>query len=79
MFSIMQQEKTSVRDAQGGTVFRRLYLCDTAEDIPALPRGDAPGSAALVAAGGGFYLLDHNGMWQAAGTWSPPLPGGGAK
>jgi hypothetical protein len=66
MYSVLQQERTSLRNGQGMTVFRRLYLCDRGEDIPALPADDAPGSAAVVAEGGSFYLLDHGGVWQRA-------------
>lgn len=67
MYSVMQQEKTVLRDSRGMTVYRRLYLCDAAEDLALLPTEDAPGSGALVAAGGEFYLLDHRRVWQAAG------------
>ncbi len=73
MFSVLHQEKTSLRDERGGTVFRRLYFCDTEEDIPALPVEDAPGSMVLVARGGTCRLLDHGGVWQAAdgaGLWA---------
>ncbi len=66
MFSVLHQEKTALRDAQGGTVFRRLYLCDDEGDVPALPVTDAPGSQAVVAAGGGRYLLDHRRLWHHA-------------
>jgi hypothetical protein len=48
------------------TVYRRLYLCDSEEDIPALPVTDAPGSGALVAEGGRLYLLDHGRAWKRA-------------
>ncbi len=76
MFSVMHQEKTSLRDARGGTVFRRLYLCDTEDDILLLPSDDAPGSAAVIAAGGGCRLLDHGGVWRNADA-PRALPGGG--
>lgn len=66
MYSVLEQEKTSLRDGRGATVFRRLYLCDTVDDLPTLPVADAPGSAVLVADGGGFYLLDHGGAWRRA-------------
>ena len=61
MFSVMQQEKTALRDSRGMSVYRRLYLCDTE-----LPVSDAPGSGALVAEGGALYLLDHGGRWREA-------------
>ena len=66
MYSVMEQEKTPLRDARGATVFRRLYLCDTEEDLASLPVTDAPGSGVLVADGGGFYLLDHGKIWRRA-------------
>ena len=66
MFSVMQQEKTALRDSRGMSVYRRLYLCDTAEDVSELPVSDAPGSGALVAEGGTLYLLDHGGRWREA-------------
>ncbi len=66
MYSVLQQEKTAIRDGRGMTVYRRLYLCDTAEDVAALPTEDAPGSGALVAAGGETYLLNHDRVWCAA-------------
>ena len=66
MYSILQQEKTVLRNSRGMTVYRRLYFCDTSEDLESLPTEDAPGSGALVAAGGEFYLLDHSRTWQAA-------------
>lgn len=68
MYSVLQQEKTVLRDGRGMTVYRRLYLCDTEEDLGSLPIEDAPGSGALVAQGGKLYLLDHNRVWQAAGS-----------
>jgi len=68
MYSVLQQEKTALRDSRGMTVYRRLYLCDTEADLAALPIEDAPGSGALVARGGGLYLLDHSRVWQAAGS-----------
>lgn len=67
MFSVMSQEKTNLRDGRGMTVYRRLYLCDCAEDIADLPAEDAPGSGALVADGGDMYLLDHARVWRRAG------------
>ncbi len=84
MYSTIQQEKTILRDARGMTVYRRLYLCDTTADVATLPVEDAPGSATLVAAGGAIFLLDHGGIWQAAGAWQPAtladaLPGGGVR
>jgi hypothetical protein len=66
MYSVLEQAKTPLRDGQGMAVFRRLYLCDTEEDIPALPVTDAPGSGALVAEGGRLYLLDHGRAWKRA-------------
>lgn len=66
MYSVLQQEKTVLRDSRGTTVYRRLYLCDTPADVEALPTDDAPGSGALIALGGGFRLLDHNRVWQEA-------------
>jgi len=68
MYSVLEQEKTPLRDERGATVFRRLYLCDTEEDLAILPVTDGPGSGALVARGGGLYLLDHSRVWQAAGS-----------
>ncbi len=79
MFSVLHQEKTALRDARGGTVFRRLYLCDAEADIPAIPASDAPGSMAVIADGGACWLLDHAGAWHRAdglcflaggGVWS---------
>ncbi len=67
MFSMMQQEKTILRDERGATVYRRCYLCDGATDIDTLPREDAPGSAAVVADGGALFLLDHSRTWRRAG------------
>ena len=66
MYSVLQQEKTSLRDGRGMTVYRRLYLCDRVEEIAELPVEDAPGSAALVAEGGAFYLLNHGRAWCVA-------------
>lgn len=66
MYSVLQQEKTVLRDGRGMTVYRRLYLCDTAADVEELPTDDAPGSGAVVADGGAFYLLDHTGAWRSA-------------
>ena len=66
MYSVLQQEKTALRDARGASVYRRLYLCDTPTDLATLPAEDAPGSGAVVAAGGGFYLLDHCHNWNRA-------------
>ncbi len=84
MFSVIRQEKTILRDARGTTVYRRFYLCDTPADVARLPTDDAPASTALVAAGGATFLLDHGGVWQAAGgshpaTVTEALPGGGAR
>ncbi len=67
MYSMMQQDKTILRDGRGMTVYRRVYICDTEADIRELPREDAPGSAAVVADGGALYLLDHGRMWRAVG------------
>ncbi len=66
MYSVLQQEKTALRDGRGMTVYRRLYLCDKAEDVAELPAEDAPGSGALVADGGEFYILDNGRVWRAA-------------
>ena len=66
MYPVLEQAKTSLRDGRGATVFRRLYLCDTDGDMEDLPVTDAPGSGVLVAEGGGFYLLDHGGVWRRA-------------
>lgn len=66
MYSVLEQAKTPLRDGRGMTVFRRLYLCDTAADVESLPVTDAPGSGVLVAEGGGFYLLDHAKSWKRA-------------
>ena len=66
MFSVLQQEKTVLRDRSGMSVYRRMYLCDTLKDVSELPVNDAPGSAAVVAAGGAVYLLDHGGRWCEA-------------
>lgn len=66
MYSVLQQEKTVLRDSRGMTVYRRLYLCDTAADVEELPAEDAPGSGAVVADGGDFYLLDHGRVWRKA-------------
>ena len=73
MFSVLQQEKTPLRDGRGMTVYRRFYLCDHAEEVNALPVEDAPGSAAVVAEGGAFFILNHGRVWCAAGR----CPGGG--
>lgn len=66
MFSVLEQERTSLRDSRGTAVFRRLYLCDTAEDVATLPVTDAPGSGAVIAEGGGFRLLNHRREWKRA-------------
>ena len=66
MYSVLQQEKTALRDCRGMTVYRRLYLCDTAADLPSLPDDDAPGSGVLVADGGEFYVLNHSRAWCRA-------------
>ncbi len=68
MYSVLQQEKTNLRDSRGGTVYRRLYLCDTAADVKVLPQEDAPGSLAVVADGGDLCLLDHSRTWRPAGS-----------
>lgn len=59
MFSVITQEKTPLRDSRGGSVYRRTYLCDTAEDLSALPVTDAPGTLAYVVVSGKTYVLDH--------------------
>lgn len=66
MFSVLRQEKTPLRDGRGMTVWHRLYLCDGEADVATLPVEDAPGSGAVVADGGGFYLLDHSRVWRRA-------------
>jgi hypothetical protein len=66
MFSVLEQERTPLRDSRGAAVFRRLYLCDTEEDLASLPVTDAPGSGAVIAEGGGFCLLDHHREWKRA-------------
>lgn len=48
------------------TVYRRFYLCDCAEEVARLPVEDAPGSVALVAEGGAFYILNHGRVWCRA-------------
>ncbi len=70
MFSVITQEKTSLRDSRGGSVYRRAYLCDGDEDLKALPTEDAPGSLAYVAETGKCCVLDH------VGTWHPCAEGG---
>ncbi len=76
MYSVWQQDKTPQRDGRGMTIYRRLYLCDSAADLAELPTDDAPGSAVVVADGGGVYLLDHRRTWCAAGQFSPGAGGG---
>jgi hypothetical protein len=66
MYSVLRQEKTALRDGRGMTVYRRLYLCDTAEDLAELPVDDAPGSGAVIAEGGGLRILDHARCWREA-------------
>ena len=63
MYSVLQQEKTALRDGRGATVYRRLYLCDTNEDLDAIPTDDAPGSGALVAEDCAFYILNNSRCW----------------
>ncbi len=70
MFSVITQEKTTLRDSRGASVYRRAYLCDEAEDLALLPVSDAPGSMAYVIASGEAYLLDHGKAWHFC-------PGGG--
>ena len=70
MYSVIHQTKTLLRDRRGDSVYRRSYLCDTAEDLPLLPTDDAPGSLAYIAVAGRYYLLDHH------KTWHPCPPGG---
>lgn len=76
MYSVLEQERTPLRDGRGAAVFRRLYLCDAPEDLPALPVTDAPGSGALVADGGAFYLLDHGKVWRRADAAASSVGGG---
>lgn len=64
MFSVINQEKTPLRDSRGGNIYRRVYLCDDDEDVPALPKGDAPGSLAYVTETGKGYVLDHGKIWR---------------
>lgn len=66
MYSILKQAKTSMVDRRGLSVYRRLYLCNVLDDVNELPTEDAPGSGALVANGGFFYLLDNNRLWCRA-------------
>ena len=66
VYSVMQQEKTALRDGRGMTVYRRLYLCDTELDMRGLPVDDAPGSCAVIADGGQLFLLDHRKCWRRA-------------
>ncbi len=66
VYSVLEQARTPLRDGRGMTVFRRLYLCDTEADLENLPVADAPGSGALIAEGGGLWLLDHNRTWRRA-------------
>ncbi|MBP3667856.1 MAG: hypothetical protein J6K29_12510 [Clostridia bacterium] len=68
MYSVLEQARTPLRDGRGMTVFRRLYLCDTEADLEALPVADAPGSGALIAEGGGLWLLDHARTWRRANS-----------
>ena len=68
VYSVLEQEKTPLRDGRGATVFRRLYLCDSEADLASLPVSDAPGSGALTAEGGGMWLLDHNRVWKRVDT-----------
>lgn len=70
MFSVILQEKTPLRDSRGGNIYRRAYLCDTAEDLAGLPVSDAPASVAYVADGGQSYILNHHKAWI-------PCPSGG--
>ena len=74
MYSVLHQEKTSLRDGRGASVYRRFYLCDEAGEVDGLPVEDAPGSAALVAEGGAFYILNHRRVWCRA---DPASSGGG--
>lgn len=70
MFSIISQEKTPLRDSRGGSVYRRLYLCDGDADLSEIPTADAPGSVIYVADTGKTYVLDHGKCWR------PCLEGG---
>ena len=72
MYSDIRQEKTSRRDAKGGTVYRKIYLCDTEEDIPHLPKEDAVGSLCYVAQTGEIYVLDHTPAWRCGGKGMVP-------
>ncbi len=70
MFSVITQEKTPIRDNCGGSVYRRFYLCDEAEDVEQLPVSDAPGTVAYVIDSGMTCVLDHRRAWH-------PCPEGG--
>ncbi len=72
MYSVINQEKTPLRDSRGGNIYRRVYLCDTEADVPALPTSDAPGSLAYAAAEGKGYVLDHGKTWRVCSTGGIP-------
>ena len=67
MYSVIRQEKTSLRDATGGTMYRKAYLCDTKADVGTLPTTDAHGSLCYVAETGESYVLDNTGTWCCGG------------
>lgn len=72
MFSVIRQEKTSLRDKRGGSIFRRTYLCDSAEELGSLPTEDAPGSLCFAALEGVLYVLNHGGVWCACPAGGVP-------
>ena len=66
MYSVLKKTPTHRRDSRGLMVYSLLYLCDTIGDVDELPTYDAPGSGAVVADGGSFYLLNNNRRWCRA-------------
>ena len=72
MFSVIDQNKTTLRDSCGGSVYRRVYLCDSEADLSDLPVSDAPGSVAYTADAGQSYVLDHVGNWRACSGGGVP-------
>ena len=67
MYAVIRQEKTVIRDAAGGTVYRRVYLCDTLDDVGQMPVCDAHGSLCYVAETGETYVLDNTHVWRCGG------------
>ncbi len=72
MHSVINQEKTPLRDNRGGSIYRRAYLCDKTEDVSLLPTEDAPGSVCYVAADGKNYVLNHEKTWCACPVGGVP-------